>query len=200
MKKVFFSLAMLLAAQVATAQTVISNNYDSPITKADGTNTTNDTETDGFVQGEDYSFTINTDQDLYGIKYLFDVSKSAYFGFGFNLGTGDYSSYSSSLFLGLGKRYLLGNSFLLQGKLGVYGGYMSYEVPTVNDKGKVTKKDKDEFIYGAEANVAAGLKLWTTKKGTRGFITVGYYMSAPKFKTENMGDNGAWCFGITLVK
>ena len=200
MKKVFFSLAMLLAAQVATAQTVISNNYDSPITKVDGTNTTNNTETDGFVQGDDYSFTINTDQDLYGIKYLFDVSKSAYFGLGFNLGTGDYSSYSSSLFLGLGKRYLLGNSFLLQGKLGVYGGYMSYEVPTVNDKGKVTKKDKDEFIYGAEANVAAGLKLWTTKKGTRGFITVGYYMSAPKFKTDNMGDNGAWCFGITLVK
>ena len=77
---------MLLAAQVATAQTVISNNYDSPITKADGTNTTNDTETDGFVQGEDYNFSINTDQDLYGIKYLFDVSKSAYFGFGFNLG------------------------------------------------------------------------------------------------------------------
>ena len=104
------------------------------------------------------------------------------------------------MFLGLGKRYLLGNSFLLQGKLGVYGGYMSYEVPTVNDKGKLTKKDKDEFIYGAEANVAAGLKLWTTKKGTRGFITVGYYMSAPKFKTENMGDNGAWGFGITLVK
>lgn len=54
MKKVFFSLAMLLAAQVATAQTVITNNYDSPVTKADGTNTTNDTETDGFVQGEDY--------------------------------------------------------------------------------------------------------------------------------------------------
>ena len=31
MKKVFFSLAMLLAAQVATAQTVITNNYDSPV-------------------------------------------------------------------------------------------------------------------------------------------------------------------------
>ena len=35
MKKVFFSLAMLLAAQVATAQTVITNNYDSPVTKAE---------------------------------------------------------------------------------------------------------------------------------------------------------------------
>lgn len=202
MKKYFLSLAALLFAQLGVdAQTVIKNNYDSPISTVDGSQPAESSNSNCFVQGSDIGITFNTDAKVYGVKLLYDVSDLIYTGVGFLLGTGDYSSYSTNFYLGVGKRYLIGKSILLQGKIGGYAGYYSYEQAEYDyGKNKTTKKDKSEFMYGAEANISAGLKLWTSKKGTSGFITVGYYMSAPKFKTDNMGDNGSWGIGITLVK
>ena len=201
MKKLVLSFIALWTLQMSVnAQTVIKNDYESPITTADGNKPNEASVSDGFVQGSDIGITFNTDQKTYGLKLLYDVSDLVYSGFGFTLGLGDYSSYLYNFYLGIGKRYLIGKSILLQGKIGGYAGYFSYEQPTYNDKGHVTKDTKGEFTYGAEANVAAGLKLWTSKKGTSGFVTVGYYMAAPKFKTDNMGDNGSWCIGITLIK
>lgn len=55
------------------------------------------------------------------------------------------------------------------------------------------------FTYGANVSICAGLKLWNTKKGNSTFVTVGYYMTAPEFKTDNMGDNGSWGIGFTTI-
>lgn len=201
MKKFILTSTVLLTSLMnVSGQTVIKNNYDSPITTADGRTPTETTNANGFVQGSDIGLTFNTDQKVYGLNFLYDVSDLVYSGFGFTGGFGDYSSYQCNFYLGIGKRYLIGSSVLLQGKIGGYAGYLSYDQATFDKKGHESKETKGEFAYGAEANIAAGLKLWTSSKGTSGFITLGYYMTAPKFKTENMGDNGSWCIGITLIK
>ena len=201
MKKIILSLVALMTIQLgANAQTVITNNYDSPITSADGTVPSQNVSPTGFRQGNDLGVTFNTDQKLYGLNFLSDVSDLVYFGFGYKMGFGDYSSYLATFQLGVGKRYVFDDTFLIQGKIGPYMGYNSYEYPSYNSKnGKSSTETKDEFTYGANASICAGLKLWNTKKGNSTFITLGYYMTAPEFKTENMGDNGAWCIGFTTI-
>ena len=201
MRKIILSMVAFLSLQLcANAQTVIQNNYDSPITTANGEKPAESSPSNGFVQGTDIGITFNTDQKMYGLKVLYDVSDLFYTGFGFVGGFGDFSSYQGNFYLGLGKRYLISKAFLVQAKVGGYIGYASHEEPSYDSKGRMTKNDKSEFAYGAEANIAAGVKLWTTKKGTSGFITVGYYMCAPKFKFNNLGDSGSWGIGITLIK
>ena len=201
MKKIIFSLVALMTIQLsANAQTVITNNYDSPITSADGTVPSQNVSSTGFRQGSDLGITFNTDQKVYGLTFLSDVSDAVYFGFGYNMGFGDYSSYLGTLQLGVGKRYVIDDTFLIQGKIGAYAGYHSYEYGSYDyDKRKSSTETKAEFTYGANVSICAGLKLWNTKKGNSTFVTVGYYMTAPEFKTDNMGDNGSWGIGFTTI-
>ena len=200
MKKLILSLVAMLSIQLSlNAQTIIKNNYDSPITSADGSTPTSTNLLNGFCKGSDINITANIDQKLFGFSFLTDFSDFAYGGFGIQAGFGDYSSYLGNFSAGLGKRYVFSDAFLLQGKIGAYAGYSSYDYPSFSSSGKETTETKNEFAYGANANICAGLKLWTTKKGNSTFITVGNYGSAQDSKPKGMMDNGQWGIGFTTI-
>lgn len=154
-------------------------------------------------QGTDLGINIDTDADVYGVSFGGDQDKHGYMTFGMKMGFGDVSIYSFTFGYGLKKRYVMNDSFLIQGMIYPYAGYslMSYEVVSYTDKGykKTETKDDSEFAWGAAANLSIGLKLWNTKKGNSTFLTLGYYISAPELETKNLIDNGSWGIGFTTI-
>lgn len=196
MKKIILTAVAAMALfATANAQTVISNNYDSPISSANP-QTSNE---NSFVKGTDINVSYNSDSKIAGISWLTDVSDCVYMGLGAAADIDGFDTMSMNFGLGLGKRYLIGSSFLVQGKIGPYAGWTSYTVQEFNDKGKTVEKDKNKFNYGADASIAAGIKLWDTKKGNSTFITVGYYLNSNEFDTKDLFKNGSWGIGFTTV-
>lgn len=163
------------------------------------TTTETSTSTDKDVSYTDYNASFSSESKTIGLRLGYGSESSPlYFTYSMALGYGDYSSYSTTVGVGVHQHYI-SNKFIIMGRIFPYLGYLSYKTPEVNDKGKVTKKDKDKFTYGAMANASIGYQLWTTKKDTRGFITVGYVISAPEFETEDMFKNGEWTLGVTVA-
>lgn len=197
MKKATVMAVIAAALSVsANAQTVITNNYDSPISSV---NPQTDN-SDSFVMGNDINVSYNSDSKIAGFSFIGNVSNSVYWGLNISADIDGFDTYSSAFQLGVGKRYLIGESFLVQGKIGPYAGYTSYkESQYDNSNGKVTEKDKGKFLYGANAGIAAGIKLWNTKKGNSTFLTVGYYLNAMEFKTVDLFKNGSWGIGFTTI-
>ena len=203
MKK-FFSTALVaaLCPGEAKAQVDIKNDYSSTITGADGQSVTKKTESGGVqsVQGWDLGLSYSSSSKTAGLTITSDLNDFSYSSLGASMCFGDNTASTFTWGLGLGKRYLIEDAFLIQAKIGGYIGGNYYSYDEVDYNGKKKSKDKFEFTYGANANIAVGIKVATSKKGTSTFLTVGYYMSAPKFKTDNMVKNGSWLLGLTFVK
>lgn len=154
-----------------------------------------------YLEGVDYFFSLHT-KDYFsisiGVGSDMDNWLYGYYGFGvtsikgFN---GRDVNFEQSLGVGAKYRERVG-SLLLQAMLFPYGSLYTY-----NDYKTDSKKSevKVKFTYGASANASVGLKAWTTKNNNDTYITVGYYMNAPKFRTQGMVKNGAWLFGLTTI-
>lgn len=133
-------------------------------------------------------------EDLFG--FGFDLKTGKIWGGGFDFNWGNYSWGSTnqiSVAWGLIKRAVFGDSFLLQGRVMPYIGWL----------GTSFKEDiagEDDFAYGARAKADIGFQIYRTKKSNEGlFITFGYRIDAPEFETKNMFENGWWSIGLTVV-
>lgn len=200
MKKIFFLAAAAFAFSLgASAQTVISNNYDSPISSVNPETS----KESSFVQGSDINVSYCSDTKFGSLSFMMDAGKSVYWGLDFGADIDGFDSYGTNFLLGVGKRYLFSDMFLLQGKIGLFAGYSSYEATKISHDNhgntKETTESKSKFNYGANGNIALGIKLWDTKKGNSTFITVGYYITASEFETKDMFKNGSWGIGFTTI-
>lgn len=199
MKKIVMAVcAFGLALGCAKAQKVLTDNVD-------GTQqTTATTSDDSSAEGSDFRVEYNSDYKLFGIGASHDLNKNMYIGLDASYGFDDLSSSSLIGNIGLKKRYVFNNSFLIQGKIGPYAGWYSYETIQFNgvDKygnAKNSKKTENEFTWGVNASIAGGIRLWNTPKGNSTFLTIGYYINARELKTEKVIENGSWGLGFTTI-
>lgn len=177
-----------------------SSSYRAAYNEALGNTST---EKDEYVEANDYSFNLDFDDPFtIGFGASFDDTRYSflYWGLGLSSYDGDKkNTYDNMTFVNVmfgygAKQRFVYDAFLFQIKAFPYIGLLM----TDYYKEKESKSDYD-FAYGAAGNVSVGLKAWTTSKGNDAFITLGYYVEAPKFKTKNMMKNGSWLFGLTIV-
>ena len=152
---------------------------------------------DGFLnEGSDYFFLIRPKDKYYGLLYGGLLSKYCYMainaGYGFQK---DNHSAGINFGIGWGSKYRFG-PILLEGSLFPYAGGSSHDEPDIEKDGKT--KTKNEFSYGAQANIGIGYNIYRRKKDGGGtYLTIGYIMVAPKFKTDKMVKNGEWLVGLS---
>ena len=184
MKRLFFSLLSVMLFAFAQAQSVESGN--TPQTDSDKTVTTAATES-----YSDYHVGWSDKAEILSFRFGGGPKNGGYFTMGYDWGFGDISIFDLYIGYGLHKRVFFGDSFLIQGKIWPYLGFsmISYEGETESEY---------DFIYGASAQLEAGLKMYTTKKGNDLYLTVGYDITAPEFDTDGMIDNGTWQLGVTM--
>lgn len=152
---------------------------------------------DSDTEWRDYTVTINTDSKVYGFMVGAGMGNTpGYFNWGVSFSSG-FSTYSSTL--GIGAHCRTDNDqVMFTAAIFPYIGILAYEKSKFNEYTHVKDTEqKTKFLWGAAANARVGIKLYTTKKGTSGYLTLGYYISAPEFKTEDMFDNGSWCLGLS---
>ncbi len=134
-------------------------------------------------------------EDLFGFGAVLPTGKI--WGASMDFDWGKYSWGSTtqlSIGLGLVKRAIFGDSFLLQGRVMPYVGFLG---TSFKDD---SMSNKDDFAYGARAKADIGFQIYRTKKSNEGlFITFGYRIDAPEFETKNMFENGWWSIGLTVV-
>ena len=185
MKKLLVSASFAIFACLGmNAQTVITNNYESPISSLNETKSNDNA--NSFVKGTDLNVSYSSEAKLLGLSFASDLNDFLYMSLNFAADIDGFDTYQSIFSLGLSKRYQIGDNLLIQGKIGPYAGY-----------GSINEKDK--FLYGANGSISAGVKLWDTKKGNSTFITVGYYIDAYEFKTTDLFKYGSWGIGFTTV-
>jgi hypothetical protein len=81
-----------------------------------------------------------------------------------------------------------------------YLNWLFYEeIVDFYNSGKPKYDKNDKVSYGAALDVMAGIKLWTTQKGTQVYLTGSYESVAPEFKTDNTFKKGIWGIGITTI-
>ena len=152
----------------------------------------------GWVSGDDFHVLLDPDSKTYGIRFSGEAKDWIHFASGLNYTFGDYSSFVYYLGIGPGGRYEF-NPFLFFVNVYPYLGYSSHD--KFDEKtGKKSSETKSEFTYGAMGTVGIGFKLFETSKGKKWYLTGGYTITASKFKTQGMFDNGTWLVGITVVE
>lgn len=182
MKKLFISAFMAMAFCIASnAQTVVSNNYGSPITGANEQSMDDDDETlsifnlvyYGFDGGSNYGFSdywINPNN--IGFEFNIRMNFEKYGNYNVDLGP----NYSFKIWGQDNKKLLLtaavGPSFRMQ------------DVPEINDNGKIEDKTKYKFDLFANArltfnvnhiNISAGYFLWGAEfKLSKGYRADGF--------------------------
>ena len=122
-------------------------------------------------------------------------------------GEGDNSYLSIIAGVGVKQRVIFSNAFLFQIKLYPYVGYGNAneagEYHSVGKSGYHDHSEKNEFLYGAAADAQIGFKLSGSNDSGKTFkstyLTVGYLVSADKFKTENMFKYGYIMAGLTFI-
>ena len=134
------------------------------------------------IECTDYTFSINSDVDIYGLSIGGDIGKGGYLNFSAAMGFGDIGCYSFSIGYG-GKYRDTTGPIMLLGAVIPYIGLAGVEIED---------KWKSEFSYGIGAFAKLGIRIIG-----KNYVTVGYHIDAPKFKTKNMMKNGSWLFGIT---
>ena len=160
----------------ANAQTVITNDYGSPITGADGQNSNSnddEEETLGVVNFVYYGF---DGFQNYGLSDYFLNPNSIGFEFNIRMNFEDYGNYNFDL----GPNY----SFKLWGQdnknllltAAVGPSFRMQDVPEYNSKGKVEKKTKYKFDLFANARLAFNVGHIT--------LSAGYFLWGAEFKFE----------------
>jgi hypothetical protein len=180
MKKLVFSLLSVMVFAFAQAQ--VSNSVD-------GANAGNATVAKG-DGGADYFVGWSDEAEVFSFRVGSQNSGSlGYFTLGMDFGFGDVSLYNYYLGYGIKKRYYMNDAFLIQAAVWPYAGLSSVTVDNESEY---------DFLYGISAQIEAGIKIFTTKKGNDFYLTIGYDMAAPEFETENVVENGTWQLGVTM--
>ena len=145
-----------------------------------------------YAEGVDNYFVYQPDFKTYALDVSMDMYKYFFWGMSFysNLKFKPEKalSFQINLNLGIKKRVLINDNFMLVGKLYPYIGWCS-----------APYSDDTDFTYGAQAMIGAGVKLFDTSKGKSVFLSGGYSLVAGEFKTKGMFDYGYWMLGITFV-
>lgn len=181
MKKIFIALVLSLSiASTLNAQTA-----------QDSISTTQTEEKKNNFIGDIYT---QFQEDMFGFGACLATGKI--WGGGVDFDWGKYSWGSTTQFSfgwGLVKSAVFGDSFLLQGRVMPYIGWLGTSF-------KDDISGEDDFAYGARARADIGFQIYRTKKSNEGlFITFGYRIDAPEFETKNMFENGWWSIGLTVV-
>ena len=146
-------------------------------------------------RGGDLYFNFNDDAIGFGLG--FDMGKHWHLIFkGETYSAHGYESDAYVAGVGLNKRFVFENIFLIQGRIYPYLGWIK---SSNEDYYSGDKKKNTDFTYGAAADINLGIRVYKQSDGTEYFVTGGYYIGAPEFETENMFDNGCWGIGVTIL-
>ena len=189
------SASELIASQGAS--TSVAYTYQTEQQSAPVTATSESTPA-GVVGGQDYTFMLDPDNKIYGLRMSTCAGSMIGMTLAFQWEARSHGTYASLFGIGLSPRYATG-PFLMGFHLYPYVSFVGYDEAQLNDKNKVTYKNKTKVSYGAALDLMAGIKLWTTQKGTCVFLTGSYEVGAPEFKTEGAFKNGLWGIGITVI-
>lgn len=152
--------------------------------------------------GASYDFLYQDKAKLYGMSFSY-YQKHLVVLYGlisnFKFGSDESLEYSSYVGLGLGHRRVYNDNFFIQGKIYPFAGLHGYDKLGFDKNGKTKTESKTEFLYGANADVSVGIKIFDTKKGSSPFLNLGYMVTAGKFKTKGMIKNGMIMVGLTIM-
>lgn len=150
-------------------------------------------------EGYDFFLEYAPDAKMYGFGFNRDFNKFLYMHFNYcsnlKFGKNDMTTMLGVMGFGLQQRFCFNDNLMLSIKACPYGALSGYDV--TNEKG--TKEFKDEFTYGAMAEVSLGVKLFTNKNGNDVYLTAGYSLSAAEFKTKGMFDSGMIMLGYSII-
>lgn len=179
MKRLVFSLLSVMLFAFAQAQ--VSNSVD-------GANAGNATVAKG-DWGVDHFVGWSDETEVFSYR-MGGQGSLGYLTSGMDFGFGDVSLVNGYLGYGIKKRFYMNDVFLIQAAVWPYAGF---SMITVDDE----SESEYDFLYGISAQIEAGIKIFTTKKGNDLYLTIGYNITAPEFETENVVENGTWQIGVT---
>lgn len=202
MKKLLLITAMAVMsfawtnAQIMNEKGEISGNDASGGSSQPVTNSSSTSYPRGAV------FNTRFDENLFGMDIGFDMGEMWHLNLGmdvssFKISGARVETNLYSIGFGWSKRAVLGDWFLLQGRIYPYMGWGSHNTNYFSSKTK--DEEKTEFTYGARADAQIGFRIIKQKDGTQWFLTGGYTISSPEFETKDMFDNGVWGIGITII-
>ena len=198
MKRFLFMAVLVIATTFTTnAQVVVANNYESPVTSADGQTVStgggseDEHETFGYVGLQYYNFSDYHDFSNYGISYSLTTPN----GFGLDLAfRAQFKSHGN-----FNTDFLLNYSFCLWNQNAnqllvtlAAGPSMRTqdEVKGVNNKGKLEYEDS-KTAFDAVINPSLTVKL------SQFVLFGGYFYWAPKFKFDkDKGATGGFNIGV----
>lgn len=191
-KQILLLFIFICTISIINAQNVVSSNYGTKSVAAKEvakqTNTNN--ESSG-TKYRDFTVGISDSGNTIGLQTGFSKKDNLGYGVvGLGVYTGGLKGVALSLGYGLHFRSV-GESFLFLGYIYPYIG-CSYLYSKLEDKSKF------EFDYGASGGVKVGYNVYTSAKGNKHFVTVGYGINAGQFKTKDLFKNGAWQLGLTV--
>lgn len=177
MKKVLLTLAMMMAATFTYSQNIASS------------------------KGMDGHFEYQPDAKAYGLSGSLDFNEFLCFKVGITsnlkFGSDDQKYFLGIVGAGVHQRIVFNDILLIQGRLYPYIGYSSNTTPGESKYDKPT--EKNDFTYGAAAEVQMGFKLWSTSGGDDYYFTAGYQIRAGEFKTDGMFKYGNIMAGLTVI-
>ena len=160
-----------------------------------------------FIKGGDINLMYQPEAKMYGIElggdWLPFLGSLLQFSHNLKFGKNEYTSYGFLLGIGFSPRYMINNQFLIQGKLYPYMAIDQVRGPETtignkNSKYHYTYTPSDGKVYfGALLDLQVGIKV-AGKPDRPYFITAGYKVYAPKFKTDGMFKYGYWMIGLTV--
>ncbi len=159
-------------------------------------------------QAIEYYYMYSPKAKEHAIGYSIDMNKFLNMEFGLmsNLKFGDKEINTALGYLGIGvqRRYLFGESFMLNFHLTPYIGWAQISVPKhtstdISGNMYYSSDSESEFTYGATGDINAAFKLFESKKGNTYFLNFGYRVFAGEFKTDKIFKNGFFKIGITTL-
>lgn len=154
-----------------------------------------------YGSGASFSFLYQSEIELYGLHMEFGADlfrlNVGFIG-DFKFGEKETNAMTGWIGAGVGRKLVFGDKFLIQGQIYPYIGLTQTHIPKIVEIGQ-DAKDKEEFTYGAYADLSAGIKLWNTSKGNSTFLHVGYAVMAGEFETKGLIKNGCLMVGLTTI-
>lgn len=191
-KQILLLFVFICAISNIDAQSVVSSNYGTKSVAAKEavkqSNTNNESSETNY---RDFTFGISDSGNTISLNTGFSNKDDLGYGVvGLGVCTGGLKGVALSLGYGLHYRSV-GDSFLFLGYVYPYLG-CSYLYNKLEDKSKL------DFDYGASGGAKVGYNVYTSAKGSKHYVTIGYGVNASQFKTKDLFKNGAWQLGLTV--
>ena len=159
-----------------------------------------DSEYNSFLrEGHDIYLGYQSDAKVYGLGVNMDFGKyfayHADFWSNLKFGKNDNTCMNTKIGLGFKQRFCFNENVMIGIRAYPYIGLNGYTA--LNEKN--ARDFKTEFAYGAMAEAMAGIKLFRNKKGNDVYLSIGYAIDAPKFKTQGIFDSGMLLIGYSLI-